>query len=996
MQFDDLDPAALPAELYEALESAVELREPDRGRSFDAIAEHNPEWRRHIELFLRAANADSGQFDELIQPYYCSSEPSSSPPDIREHTILHLLGEGGMGVVYLAEKGPPLNLRIAIKVIKAGMDSERILRRFESERLLLARLDHPYIARIADAGTCTDGRPWFSMEYVDGAPITGFCDERQLDIRQRIRLFLKVCEAVRYAHGREVIHRDIKPGNVMVSMTADGPVPKVIDFGLAKVIDQDGADGDITETGARVGTLAYMAPEQLWPSGGEVTEQTDVYLLGAVLHELLVGSRPSDHSAQAGSLDRRLHQASLCVVPSALEVAADRGTSPAKLRSSLRGPLDRILARALEREQARRYAAVDEFAGDLQAFLDDRPVAAPRLPVLAGAFGGLGSALLLVGLSVAAAVLLLAWSSPAAAEGKPPIPAVLQASAKALEEQVDALYPAWPENDPVREQWLKRVEELAGAVRSQLEQIRACAQPSGEVAQEESRRQNDGFEALELLRAKHRFRRRVVAIANGDGRRPQHKLTREQELLVDSKKAARAIELIGPRRRVYGREAEGLALALSAMENEADPTAEQLSTLGWAYMANGQFYLAQASFRKCIEIAPSEVVRAQATRQQMLLHAAMVQLNDPLVLARYDNELLDREGGAVKWQWATAKDREQAAVLEQLLTRVRQLERIASDIREGLVWSGVVARLTQAHPNAGASWAEAREAIYSADGVTANKAYAGFPALLKPQTGLVPIGMNPQTLLWEFYHLRTATSVHEVDPEDLRIPRHLPDGTIRVDSFQGIVFVLLPGDRWSGVRPFFVARHELTQGQWRRLTHGNPSHYSYPNLLKSQMIRSSHPVENVSWDGARATLHRFALELPTGDEWEYFARGGSATKWHCGDRVAGLQAFANLLDQRADDSWLGERVGWDDSHLVHAPVGSFAANDFGLHDLHGNVWELCEDGLAPELSMIRGGSFRSPAMDAAIAWFKQLPHAEGSAEVGVRPIRRLSPSSFRR
>jgi serine/threonine protein kinase len=257
--------------------------------------------RRQVELMLAAHDNPQSLLD-------CAVPPAGSPAPgtrsfaeeigrpgavIGHYKLLERIGEGGMGEVWVADQLEPLRRRVALKVIKPGMDSRAVLARFEAERQALALMDHPNIARVLDAGTTDEGRPYFVMELVKGTPITQFCDERKLSPRQRLELFVPVCQAIQHAHQKGVIHRDIKPSNVLVALHDEKPVPKVIDFGVAKAVGQQLTEKTLyTGFGALVGTPAYMAPEQATFNQLDVDTRADVYALGVLLYELLAGSPP--------------------------------------------------------------------------------------------------------------------------------------------------------------------------------------------------------------------------------------------------------------------------------------------------------------------------------------------------------------------------------------------------------------------------------------------------------------------------------------------------------------------------------------------------------------------------------------------------------------------------------------------------------------------------------------------------------------------------------
>jgi eukaryotic-like serine/threonine-protein kinase len=308
---------------------------------------------------------------------------------IGPYKLLQKLGEGGMGQVWVADQEEPVKRRVALKVIKAGMDTEQVIARFAAERQALAMMDHTNIARVLDAGQTNSGRPYFVMELVKGVPITSYCDELHLTLRQRLKLFIPVCQAIQHAHQKGIIHRDIKPSNVLVCMQDGQPVPKVIDFGLAKALGQKLTRHTmITEFGAVVGTLEYMSPEQAELSALDIDTRADVYALGVMLYELLVGSTPiSSQQLKKAAFDEVLRyireqeppKPSTRVFDSKdtiANVAALRKTEPLRLTQELRGDLDWIVMKCLEKDRTRRYDAAAALARDVERFLSDEPIEA--------------------------------------------------------------------------------------------------------------------------------------------------------------------------------------------------------------------------------------------------------------------------------------------------------------------------------------------------------------------------------------------------------------------------------------------------------------------------------------------------------------------------------------------------------------------------------------------------------------------------------------------
>jgi serine/threonine protein kinase/Flp pilus assembly protein TadD len=313
------------------------------------------------------------------------------PSKIGRYKILQQIGEGGCGVVYMAEQQEPVQRRVALKIIKPGMDTKQVVARFEAERQALALMDHPNIAKILDGGVTETGRPFFVMDLVQGLPITQFCDEARLPTRQRLALFLEVCSAIQHAHQKGVIHRDIKPTNIMVTLGPDGSgVPKVIDFGIAKATQQPLTDKTlITQFQQLIGTPAYMSPEQATLTGFDIDTRSDIYSLGVLLYELLTGKTPFDSKEllQAGvdELRRTIREKEpprpsnrMSTLPrdELTTTAKRRGVDVSRLVSALRGDLDWIVMKCLEKDRARRYETANGLARDIERHLSNEPVTA--------------------------------------------------------------------------------------------------------------------------------------------------------------------------------------------------------------------------------------------------------------------------------------------------------------------------------------------------------------------------------------------------------------------------------------------------------------------------------------------------------------------------------------------------------------------------------------------------------------------------------------------
>jgi tetratricopeptide (TPR) repeat protein len=350
------------------------LQAADRAR---ALADLDPAVRAEVEELLRAHDA-------------APAEPQRESPGatIGRYKLLQEIGQGGFGVVWMAEQTEPVRRKVALKILKAGMDTRQVVARFEAERQALAVMDHPGIAKVFDAGE-TGGRPYFAMELVKGLPITQYCDEARLDTRERLALFARVCHAVQHAHQKGIIHRDLKPSNVLVAIHDGVAVPKVIDFGIAKATDLRLTEKTLfTEFRQMIGTPEYMAPEQAEMSGLDVDTRADIYSLGVMLYELLTGTKPFDlrAAAQRGyeEILRTIREVDpptpsariLTLGAELLDVAARRRTAPRLLGRLLRRDLDWIVMKALEKDRSRRYETANALALDLRRSLDDEPVAA--------------------------------------------------------------------------------------------------------------------------------------------------------------------------------------------------------------------------------------------------------------------------------------------------------------------------------------------------------------------------------------------------------------------------------------------------------------------------------------------------------------------------------------------------------------------------------------------------------------------------------------------
>ncbi|MHC4815982.1 MAG: protein kinase domain-containing protein, partial [Planctomycetota bacterium] len=833
------------------------------------------------------------------------------PPDIKDpeqvgdFRILERIGIGGMGVGYVAEQTRPFHRQVALKLIKRGMDSKQVLARFELERQALALMNHESIAKVFAAGSTEGGQPYFVMEFVEGVPLNRYCDQHGLTLEERIALFQQVCAGVQHAHQKGVVHRDLKPGNILASRRGEQHVAKIIDFGLARATDQQLVSQTVyTEQGRLVGTPEYMSPEQAGGSSLQLDTRTDIYSLGVVLYELLTGELPfpTEMLRSAGELGI---QRILCEEepkrPSsrvsthggmASEAAVRRRISQPALRRALRGDLDWIVMKAMAKERERRYASANGLAMDLERFLTHEPVAAGppgtiyRLSKFVRKYRVHVTAAALLFLVMAAGIfgttrfMLEARAEKARFDRL----AVVVHLEEAQQEQ-QALHPAWPDKITALERWL---QDRGRPLRAELPRVRQTLQ-----------------------------------------------------------------------------ELEQIALPQTDLEKQRDRegTVRHRQSFRFADQADGFLY---------------ETLR---------------RVEQDLVA------FLGKKGGL-------------------------------ADVESRSTWANRVGELTVTRHQK--RWDEARSALRKADDVTASKLYADQPIHLNPQMGLVPIGMNPKTGLWEFYHLRSAWDPTKgMAPEDLEIPKHGVDGSLQMAG-RGIVFVLIPGgtfrmgaqkvdksapnhDRWAwpreapvhevALRPFFLSRYEMTQGQWARLTGGEyPSHHKLGQRYFSDPvpIGDAHPVELVRWEDCQELMRHHGLLLPTEAQWEYGCRAKTSTPWFTGREAGSMAGHANVSDPcyvvARHGSPYFPGAGWvaefRDGYAGLAPVGVFKPNDFGLHDAYGNVWEWCRDRYGSySLPVQPGDGLRQ--VDAALTVHVYRGSCYQGGMVGTRSTTRVfGPPSF--
>ncbi len=382
---------------------AVQFTDPAQQKAFlDSACGPDKQLRLEVESLLSAHEQAGGFFGKLTHLPTAALATEHSGLRIGHYQLLQQIGEGGFGTVWMARQVEPVQRKVALKIIKAGMDTKEVIARFEVERQALALMDHPNIARVLDAGVTEAGRPYFVMELIDGLPITDYCDREKLSMNHRLKLFLKVCHAVQHAHQKGIIHRDLKPSNVLVKLQDGEPSPKVIDFGVAKALGQKLTEKTLaTADHHLIGTPAYMSPEQAELSGLDVDTRSDIYSLGVMLYELLTGFTPVDREA-LGKAGLEQVRRMICEVepvkpstrlnrlsaPQLAALGTRRSVEPTRLHRLIRGDLDWIVMKALEKDQNRRYPAAIALIQDLERHLRNEPVtaAAPSLRYRVGKF----------------------------------------------------------------------------------------------------------------------------------------------------------------------------------------------------------------------------------------------------------------------------------------------------------------------------------------------------------------------------------------------------------------------------------------------------------------------------------------------------------------------------------------------------------------------------------------------------------------------------------
>ncbi|MCR9244541.1 MAG: bifunctional serine/threonine-protein kinase/formylglycine-generating enzyme family protein [bacterium] len=832
---------------------------------------------------------------------------------------LEFISAGGMGSVFRARQREPQRT-VAIKLLRTTC-SESVAQRFQREAQFLARLDHPSIARVFSTGTIDAGfgaNPYFVMEFVAGSDLLRATDGAPR--RAKLELFASICEAVAYAHRRGVVHRDLKPDNILVVTDSGGAqLAKILDFGIA---GSDGEDLDamtrLTQTGQVFGTLPYMSPEQLAGDPAALDARVDVYALGAILFELLADTLPHDlDGTTALEAMRRVRD----------EEPRRLGTFDA----SLRGDLEHIVATALEKSRERRYASAADLAADVRRHLRDEPIHARSFGVSYHFRKFARRHRLLVataGLLLSILTVTLIWSL------------VEADAAEAHLRDFDLLA------------WIMRCDDAEQAALA----LRPSVPGDARLSEWRALHGEPLLAVLPTIRADLAVRR-AAALPRGEAPPDWVRLPGEQQLGDLRAELTKRNEDFT---RLEGPEDAILAAARQRQTEEIEALKRRIADLE-----------AAIEDRRAIRFA---------SRSDAYVYDALTGLTARLT------EFAEARGVLAE----AAADAEQA-----------HAERHAGSDRHG------------------ATWDEAIRAIAASD------RYGRLR--LERQVGLVPLGVDPSSQLWEFGHVRSG-----------RLPTRDPDsGALQVDGETGLVFVLLPGGSTRvgaqtdapgeplhdpfmvkidgpvhevDLAPFFLSKFEMSKGQWRRLTSGeDPSYWRPGEYVGGVRITWAHPVEWVSWTRCDAVLGRCGLELPTEAQWEYGARGGRVTPWWTGTSKETLVGAANLADLTAKEDGMqwkaqAEWPEFRDGYVLYAAIDGLRPNPFGLHNVHGNVSEWCRDGgngaprdgdgLRPGgrgtlHRAMRGGSMNGSWRAVRLARRCWRPERSGLWRGGLRPARRV-------
>lgn len=1033
--------------------------DPRDGESLDDGNIHDPEGPN-----TEAGASLGGVSGDFLKPSPVPPELRVGD-SIGPYQILEELGQGGFGVVYRAERSDTQR-SVALKVIIEGMHTKEVLARFDAEKNALALLNHPNVAKVFDSGRTTGGKPYFVMEYVPGDPVTVYCTNNRVSLSERLELFQKICEGVQHAHSKAVVHRDLTPRNVLVASVDGKPVVKIIDFGLAKALGPRLTEMTLDSLKHQVmGTPAYMSPEQA--AGDEdIDVRTDVYSLGAILYELLVDGQPFDREKKPLDEQLRMVREEDPSPPSlrlsrlgkeqAKKLAESRGLDSGRLRARLRGELDWIVLMALRKARGERYESPRALSDDIDRHLVGHepviarpPSAIYKLKKFSRKYRASLTTVTLVFIAlIAGTIWALSERTRADRKAEEAVAARQEllglADTKRLVDaraELDSLWPLEPAQRERLRRWLdERARPLAERLTSEHEV------------------------ALAVLRAQARGRTEEEIQSDRARHEDAPKLEQARSTLaeVEQKLAGLVMTSAALEDPDTAESAEALAEKRKAFETQRAELAQQIADLE-VTVRERQTYMFVTSSGE-----PDEELQWQHDTREELVESlrGFVETDrygDSIASAEWRLEEIDRLEQAsigsdeAKRRWKAcladirADERVYAGLELQEQFGLLPLERNA---RTGL-WE-FVHLPTGDEPKENPDWKATSEEQTEAKHFSrwAIDETTGVILVLVP-AGSFMMGAEPPSLgvILEKGSLR-VTAVREASlaanaglrvDDEVRTIHGIPVSTVeeikasltmltsgatieiavtRDEVELALAGVLARSSYDPGARPnerpilevtldaYLVSKYELTQAQWKHMTGSNPSDYGPTFSIAHHQNTAWNPVESVSWSECTKWLPRYGLELPTEAQWERAARGGTTTPWWCGQAKAsiGERQAGNLADDRSrtsrgvPSSWPFE--AWTDAWILHAPVGRFRSNAYGLHDTIGNLWEWCADGFTSYSSdprsgdglrddpdsrfrVYRGGSFYYDASDARSALrFSLAPEVMGDF-LSVRPARRI-------
>jgi len=886
------------------------------------------------------------------------------PGKIGQYKIIKVLGEGGMGIVYLAEQKSPVSREVALKVIKRGMDSKEAVARFDLERQALAMMAHASISSVYDAGVTEQGQLYYVMEYVSGPSITDYCNKKHLTTKERLALFIQVCHAVQHAHQKGIIHRDLKPSNVLMAHEGAKAAPKIIDFGVAKDTDQElGSKTRYTMLGSIVGTPEYMSPEQADLGQLDIDTRTDIYTLGVLLYELLVGQTPFDFSNSSGKRYSDIQHRIQKEVPEKpsqrvcnlgdkpLCDRQNRGGGFKALRKQLQGDLDWIVMKAMEKDRMLRYASASELAADVARHMNNEPVqAGPPSAVYRfkkfvsknrKTVTGVSALLcvLILGLSISLRLYFIAEKAESVAKQR--LEDYYKLSdlylVNSLTEDAEKLWPARIRKIPEIENWLEKAETLKSRLGNHRDKL------------------ND-------------MRRRSL-FYNDDAKISDRATHPKAEYLEGLKKIKGRLENV-----------------IREKKPVADAMGGDIKTK--EKIINAPLQL--ASINETIESVENEILNGRRTwifedTEEQLLHDRLTRLVDEL-------EVFASSGGVmenVRKRIQTAREVERKTLVDFKDEWSKAVKSIG-DIRTCPLYGGLVIKPQEGLIPFG------------------RDPDSGLFEFAAPETGALPSRGQDKKI--------------RMESDSCLILILVPGGSFKMGASNRQEDRLSNGnyDPWAfpregpvhevKIQPYFISKYEMTREQWRKISSQayDPFCPIDDQTIDESINNEAVPVIYLSWLDCRKYLNRIGLDLPTEAQWEFAARAASSSIWCTGNDKLSVKGAANLRDIEAKKEGLPiGRIHEDwlnDGFSRIAPIGCFRPNSYGLHDVIGNVYEWCLDGyevyeypinegdgkrildqLDAESHVVRGGSWYTLAVFARSAFRVDIQPMRRTEELGVRP-----------